>query len=926
MSDHDQEGEASGGNATPIDTNRRETPSRDVGLVMRRKEKRSESYTYAKAEDDEGDEYDSDVLEIDLATIDRGLLKPSHTRMTTLKQTNYYAWAQFHKHFLEGRGLFGFVDGSILKPADGVKKRNWIIYDRWIAQHLRGCVEETQQSYIDSLKKSKSIWDKLKQVHGVSGKERLAFILQRFFTYVKSADETVDQMAAALKQISNEAYSVRPDARPSEYHRALVIMCACRDDDYKLAKDALSRSDELTPGLAVERLRAVEQDLKRESVNVAKGGQRKASQRGRSQVTDKSNVECFGCGEMGHYKNECPNPQRTDEDQPESARPKSQRKTSDRPKNRPPGRREKAAVANDESEDSPAESEPKERVWLALHKHRVSNRWLVDSGATRHMTPDRGVFTKFTHCGGEVEFGDRSSKAIEGRGTIEIKVGGHKQSMTDVLYVPEMSVNLLSIRALDRRGFTVFFGAQRVEIADSLTGEIVARGRAVDGLYELTNSSSDRAFVSSAAELRSSGSQSSGLESNDPQSNVGLSGNSEPQSRDQGSGLAAPNLFELMHQRLGHPGSHRLKDLHLHADGVKAFEVPKNFQCEICDQAKMVRTISREPQSKTTVPGARLHSDYWGPYPTKSIIGGCIYYVFLIDEATGESRLRPIASKAEVRPFLIHEVRSMIVEGHRLVVVVRLDNAKEYEAAKESLRELGVELEFTSTYTAYQNGISERFNRIITTIARAMLIWSGLPLSFWAEAVIYAHHVYRKLPHGARGSQSPDEMWSGRKPDLSKERVFGCMCRVYLAKEQRVSKLHPVSYLGIYTGYHSSTQYRVYRPDKNRFDWPTTVKFYEDRPGVKLLRPEQLSKYDFLRAEVAPMDTPSTGPTNDAADELNGLISSDDDDQEAPGPPGGQAEPSQENTKFSFGECFSRGRNLPTPGSVPGRTGGRPTI
>ena len=43
------------------------------------------------------------------------------------------------------------------------------------------------------------------------------------------------------------------------------------------------------------------------------------------------------------------------------------------------------------------------------------------------------------------------------RGNIEIEVGGYKQTITDVLYVPAMSVNLLSIIALDRRGFIVFF-------------------------------------------------------------------------------------------------------------------------------------------------------------------------------------------------------------------------------------------------------------------------------------------------------------------------------------------------------------------------------------------------------------------------------------------------------------------------------------
>ena len=101
------------------------------------------------------------------------------------------------------------------------------------------------------------------------------------------------------------------------------------------------------------------------------------------------------------------------------------------------------------------------------------------------------------------------------------------------------------------------------------------------------------------------------------------------------------------------------------------------------------------------MPGARLHSDYWGLYLTKSIIKGYIYYVFLLDEVIEEAILRPIKSKAEVRPFLVYQVRSMIVQGRKLVIVIRLNNAKEYEAVKEPLRELGVELEFVNIYTAY---------------------------------------------------------------------------------------------------------------------------------------------------------------------------------------------------------------------------------
>ena len=191
--------------------------------------------------------------------------------------------------------------------------------------------------------------------------------------------------------------------------------------------------------------------------------------------------------------------------------------------------------------------------------------------------------------------------------------------MTDVLYVPGMSVNLLSIIALDRRGFTVFFGSQKVTITDQRTGTAVAHGCAANGLYELTNSTSDRAFVSDDGLANGVGlveAQTSEFsrvvevddiaESRD----IKLDEHQHQPSDQQPSNQQPLGSFEMMHQRLGHPGSHRMKDLHRHAEGVMPFDVPKDFQCDVCDQSKMVRKINREPQIKTTVPGARLHSDY----------------------------------------------------------------------------------------------------------------------------------------------------------------------------------------------------------------------------------------------------------------------------------------------------------------------------
>ena len=78
-------------------------PARGVGLVLKRQVRREPSYFKPEYEDDESD--DSLVLQIDLSTIDRNLMKQSQTKLGILKENNYYVWAESHRLFLEGRGL-----------------------------------------------------------------------------------------------------------------------------------------------------------------------------------------------------------------------------------------------------------------------------------------------------------------------------------------------------------------------------------------------------------------------------------------------------------------------------------------------------------------------------------------------------------------------------------------------------------------------------------------------------------------------------------------------------------------------------------------------------------------------------------------------------------------------------------------------------
>lgn len=68
----------------------------------------------------------------------------------------------------------------------------------------------------------------------------------------------------------------------------------------------------------------------------------------------------------------------------------------------------------------------------------------------------------------------------------------------------------------------------------------------------------------------------------------------------------------------------------------------------------------------------------------------------------------------------------------------------------------------------------------------SLLLDSGLPLDFWAEAMDTANYLRNRLPaKSQRGELIPEEAWSEKQQDVSHLRVFGSLASVEIPKEKR---------------------------------------------------------------------------------------------------------------------------------------------
>ena len=115
----------------------------------------------------------------------------------------------------------------------------------------------------------------------------------------------------------------------------------------------------------------------------------------------------------------------------------------------------------------------------------INDVWVIDSGATCHMTNDRSLLRDIQELTKpiEVQLGDGKVVNAAARGTVflyTIPPGGEEKlcNLNDVLFVSKLSYNLLSVTKVTGVGFNVSFDDNECRIAHA-DDVVIAVGKKV---------------------------------------------------------------------------------------------------------------------------------------------------------------------------------------------------------------------------------------------------------------------------------------------------------------------------------------------------------------------------------------------------------------------------------------------------------------
>jgi hypothetical protein len=223
-----------------------------------------------------------------------------------------------------------------------------------------------------------------------------------------------------------------------------------------------------------------------------------------------------------------------------------------------------------------------------------------------------------------------------------------------------------------------------------------------------------------------------------------------------------------------------------------------------------------------------IHADICGLMPVKSL-GGSSYYVIFIDGYSIKTWLYLLKTKDEV--FNKFQEFKAEIENlmNKKIKTLRTDNGGEY-TSKEFVafyKSTEIRRELIVPHSPQQNGVAERKNRSIEETVKALLNDQGLSMFLWGEATMTKIYVQNRSLHRILKNMTPEEAFSGKKPNVENLRIFGCPVYSHIPKDKR-NKLEPSGKKGIFVGYSDSSKaYRIYIPEQHKIEVSRDVTFNE---------------------------------------------------------------------------------------------------
>ena len=550
-----------------------------------------------------------------------------------LNGSNYRTWAAIVQAVIEAKDAWEAIEPSrpeaetpVKSTDDGTVKSEGStdqkalpvdrVRDAKARTVILGYCGPEALSRILHLRTAKEQWKALERAYLPLGRQQLSTALQRFYGFSPKSNASVNSIVTELREAQMDIFNIDPAQKPTDESTTAILFNALRSVNpaygpitLQIELQGLQELDVIISHLeeAERRLAA----MNKPPETALRTSDKKKKESKKKEAKGKNKLQCWHCKKEGHMRIKCQNWLKdTDEgrtyatDHLESGKAKTGPLPTPGAKgNLSPERAQVIAESHEEA------------CWEAHESSRSRMDWIVDSGATRHMTPDRKAFIEYsTVKDWPVETANGTVLPGIGLGKVRlfVSVGGRTRSvvLTDVLHVPQIRGNLISVTKLQDRGLVVETTAPPAKKALIIRrhGRKVGVASRVGNTFVLDRPADNALFTEEVTDRNGRGLQSAEAE------------------------------YIRWHYRFGHIGPQIIKEVHTVVDDLEQAVEPVKDQpsCEICALTKKVRVVNQISPERSILPLFRVYSDFWGPYYVLAITGES-YMLTFTDDYTRKS-------------------------------------------------------------------------------------------------------------------------------------------------------------------------------------------------------------------------------------------------------------------------------------------------
>ena len=722
---------------------------------------------------------------------------------------NYLTWCGYIKAALLGHHFYGHVTGTSERPYGGTVKEQdeWVRRDEKAMSIIMANVAPTLINFIVDEPTAKGMWDKLAAQCRMNDMSTYVSLMRHLWSTRLQDAKSVGQHIAAMNDIRSQLSNIsigRPaDVKPigtaavSDTTAAVALLLSVPEDvtEWAMFVRAFTASaKELTWDAVAAHMRAeanLQLQKQRDSTASHTGDATAvtayaAKSNGSTAQRPRQKLYCTHCEKRGHIVDTCW------ELHPELRQHKQQTHH---------------VVEFVTVDTSSCVAPIAHNGLIAAIEPRVG-LWHVDNGASARLTGDKGWFSELHDCVPcTVTTANHGVLTCTQRGTVLLSTERSCITVHNVLFVPSLVVNLLSVHAMVKGGNRVRFTENTCTIRTK-RNMLIMRAKANNSLYSI------RAVQQSATVTAHAASAGTALD------------------------------WLTVHERMGHLHVRAMQAMHDKQVALGLTLPTKGSmddisKCEGCLVGKAHRLpFPAQASHRATRPLQLIHSDVCGPIEVNN--NGKRYILTFIDDYSRFVWIVITTDKSGqtiLTHFRRYKVWAEKYTGFQ-IKGIRTDGGGEYvnDQMTTYLHTMGIERQTTVAGTPQQNGVAERANRTILEAARSMLHAARLPLDYWVYAVQTAVYLRNRSASRSLNNLTPYEAWRGEKPDLSHLRVFGCRAYMWLDKGKRDSKLHPRAIPVIFVGYPTEAKaWLVQDPTDNKLHVTRDVQFIESVRGSTLL-------------------------------------------------------------------------------------------